>query len=307
MMIAASYYWYPLITGRWYDRRLARFQAVLLVVGGTVAFMTLLVIGGLGLPRRQAIYPAEFQLAQQVATVGSYMVGLAAVLWLYNMLASYWQGDRVETTDPWDLKRTNQFSNEWQWFEERMVDRYDMTPTEPETTRPSYAPEAEAESLLASGAVGSTARVVASNASIAAVGGFVGTLLMAGGLGTAAVVGVFDLAALSELAELVGLPATPLLGAVLFLAGGTVTWPLLFLAFSDYLPGRLLFETGLVFATVISSGFLIAFYNGQTGLALVGYVAFVLVAHWAYGLGLTVTFRFLQTRRRNRARGSGSS
>ena len=307
MMIAASYYWYPLITGRWYDRRLARFQSVLLVVGGTVTFMTLLVIGGLGLPRRQAIYPAEFQLAQQVATVGSYMIGLAAVLWLYNMLASYWQGDRVETTDPWNLKRTNQFSNEWQWFEERMVDRYDVTPAEPETTRPSDAPEAEAESLLASGAVGSTPRVVASIASIAAVGGFVGTLLMAGGLGTAAVVGVFDLTSLAELAELVGLPPTPLVGAVLFLAGGTVTWPLLFLAFSDYLPGRLLFETGLVFATVISSGFLIAFYNGQTGLALVGYFAFVLVAHWAYGLGLTVTFRLLQTRRRNRTRGGESS
>jgi cytochrome c oxidase subunit 1 len=87
---------------------------------------------------------------------------------------------------------------------------------------------------------------------------------------------------------------------VLFLAGGTVTWPLLFLAFSDYLPGRLLFETGLVFATIISSGFLVAFYSGQTGLALVGYVAFVLVAHWAYGIGLAVTFRFLQAKRTER-------
>jgi cytochrome c oxidase subunit 1 len=185
-----------------------------------------------------------------------------------------------------------------------MVDRYDATPTEPETTRPSYAPEAEAESLLTSGAVGSVARTVAANASIAAAGGFVGTVLMAGGLGTAAVVGVFDLTSLAELAELVGLPPNPLLGAGLFLVGGSVTWPLLFLAFSDYLPGRLLFETGLVFATIISSGFLIAFYSSQTGLALVGYVAFVLVAHWAYGLGLTVTFRFLQTRRRHRLEGA---
>jgi cytochrome c oxidase subunit 1 len=206
----------------------------------------------------------------------------------------------VETTDPWELKRTNQFTNEWQWFERRLVDRYDMEPTEPETTRRSYAPEAEAASSLSAGAVGSTWRVVVSNASIAAVGGFVGTLLMAGGLGTAAVVGVFDLASLAELGELVGLPSTPAVGAALFLVGGTVTWPLLFLAFSDYLPGRLLFETGLVFATIISSGFLVAFYTGQTGLALVGYLGFVLVAHWAYGIGLTVTFRYLQTRRRDR-------
>ncbi|WP_372910656.1 DUF6789 family protein [Salinigranum sp.] len=300
MMIAASYYWYPLITGRWYDRRLARFQAVLIVFGGTVTFMTLLVIGGLGLPRRQAIYPAEYQLAQQIATVGSYVVGISALLWLYNMLASYWTGDRVATTDPWNLKRTKQFTNEWQWFERRMVEKYDMTPHEPETTRDSYAPEAEAASSVTGGAVGTTWRVVASNASFAAIGGFVGTVLMAGGLGTAALVGVFDLVSLTELAELVGLPPSPAVGAVLFLAGGTVTWPLLFLAFSDYLPGRLLFETGLVFATIISSGFLVAFYSGQTGLALVGYVAFVLVAHWAYGIGLAVTFRFLQAKRTER-------
>ncbi|MFC7095750.1 DUF6789 family protein [Halobaculum marinum] len=302
LMIAASYYWYPLITGRWYDRRLARFQSVLLVFGSTVTFMTLLVIGGLGLPRRQAIYPAEYQLAQQIATVGAYVVGLSALLWLYNMLVSYWQGARVETTDPWDLKRTNQFTNEWQWFERRLVDRYDMDPYEPDPdeVRPAFDAEAASASSLTAGAVGSTWRTVVENASVAAAGGVVGTVLMAGGLGTAALVGVFDPIALTELAELVGLPGTPLVGALLFLVGGAVTWPLLFLAFAEYLPGRLLFETGLVFATIISSGFLIAFYTGQTGLAFVGYVAFVLVAHWAYGVGLAVTFRYLQAKRRER-------
>jgi cytochrome c oxidase subunit 1 len=187
-----------------------------------------------------------------------------------------------------------------------MVDKYDVTPHEPETTRPSYAPEAEATSSLTAGAVGSTWQVVASNASFAAIGGFVGTLLMAGGLGTAALVGVFDLAALAELGELVGLPQTPAVGAALFLAGGTVTWPLLFLAFSDYLPGRLLFETGLVFATLISTGFLVAFYTGQRGLALVGYLGFVLVAHWAYGLGLSVTLQYLRARRRDRLEAEGT-
>ncbi|WP_277555992.1 DUF6789 family protein [Halobaculum limi] len=300
LMIAASYYWYPLITGRWYDRRLARFQAVLMIVGGTVTFMLLLVIGALGLPRRQAIYPAEYQLAQQVATVGAYVVGLAALLWLYNMLVSYWRGDRVQTTDPWNLKSTNQFTREWRWFEDRLVERYDLDRADPDEVRPAFDPSPDTGSALAGGAVGSTWRTVAENASIAAVGGVVGTVLMAGGLGTAALVGVFDPAALTEIAELVGLPERPIVGALLFLVGGTVTWPLLFLAFSEYLPGRLLFETGLVFATIISSGFIIAFYTGQSGIAFLGYLGFVLVAHWAYGIGLTVTFRYLQAKRRDR-------
>jgi cytochrome c oxidase subunit 1 len=298
MMVAASYYWFPLITGRWYDRRLARFQAVLMAVGSSVTFTTLLVIGGQGLPRRQALYPPEYQFAQQIATVGGYVVGLSALLWLYNLLRSYWQGERVRTTDPWNLKATEQFTREWQWFEERMVERYDLAPAEPETTRPSYAPEGDPEGLT--GGVGTFAEIVSRNAGMAAVGGFVGTVLMVGGLGTAVLVGVFDPASFAEIAGLVGLPASPLLGVALFLVGGTVTWPLLFLAFFEFLPGRLLFETGLVFATLISTGFAIAFYTGQTGLALVGYVGFVLVAHWAYGLGLSVTFQFLRARRRKR-------
>jgi len=295
LMMAAGYYWYPLITGRWYDRRLARFQSVLIVFGSTVTFTTLLVVGGVGLPRRQASYPPEFQFAQQLATVGAYVIGLAVLLWLYNMVVSYWRGQPVRTTDPWDLKATEQFTREWQWFEERMVERYDVTPAEPDTTRRSYAPEAEPTSLLG-GAVGSVVGTVWRNAALGVVGGLVGTLLMAGGLGTAVLVGVLDPASFGELAALVGLPASPLLGTVLFLIGGTVTWPLLFLTFQEYLPGRLLFETGLVFATLISTGFVIAFYTGQSGLALLGYVGFVLVAHWAYGLGLTVTFQYLRRR-----------
>ena len=303
-MVAASYYWFPLLTGRWYDRRLARFQAVLMVFGSSVTFTTLLVIGALGLPRRQAVYPPEFQLAQQVATVGGYVIGLSALLWLYNVLVSYWRGERVKSTDPWELKATEQFTREWQWFEARMVERYDLEPAEPASTRRAYAPEADPEGLA--GGVGTVAEVVSRNAGMAAVGGFVGTVLMAGGLGTAMFVGVFDPGSLVELAELVGLPANPLLGVGLFLVGGTVTWPLLFLAFSEFLPGRLLFETGLVFATLISTGFAVAFYTGQTGLALVGYLGFVLVAHWAYGLGLTVTFQYLRVRRRDRLEGDAA-
>jgi cytochrome c oxidase subunit 1 len=295
LMIAASYYWYPILTGRWYDKRLAKFQSVLLIFGSTVTFMTLLIIGGLGLPRRQAIYPPEYQLAQQIATIGAYVIGLSVLLWLYNMLVSYWQGEIVQTTDPWELKATNQFTREWQWFEDQMVEKYDLEPAEPESTRRSYAPELQPMGLL--GGVGTVAQNVYRNASMAAISGFVGTVLMTGGLGTAIVIGVLSPTSFGEVAELVGFGADPFIGAGLFLLGGTITWPLLFLAFQEYLPGRMLFETGLVFATLIATGFSVAFYTGQQELALVGYLTFVFVAHWTYGLGLSVTFQYLQSRR----------
>jgi len=45
MMFAASYYWYPMLTGRMYDRRLAIFQSSLLVVGSALTFMALMALG----------------------------------------------------------------------------------------------------------------------------------------------------------------------------------------------------------------------------------------------------------------------
>ena len=32
-------------------------------------------------------------------------------------------GPKVTDADVWDLKRTNQFSAEWQWFEKRLAEK----------------------------------------------------------------------------------------------------------------------------------------------------------------------------------------
>jgi len=40
-------------------------------------------------------------------------------------------GPKVTDADVWDLKRTNQFSAEWQWFEQRLAEkRADEPPVE---------------------------------------------------------------------------------------------------------------------------------------------------------------------------------
>ncbi|MFC7044074.1 cbb3-type cytochrome c oxidase subunit I [Halobacteriaceae archaeon GCM10025711] len=122
-MFAASYYWYPILTGRLYDQRLARVQAVVTIVGVFVTFVPLLVMGMEGLPRRSAAYPAEFAALQRVATVGAYLIGAGVTLWLWNMVQSLRTGDPVRDADVWNLKATGQFTREWQWFEERLAVR----------------------------------------------------------------------------------------------------------------------------------------------------------------------------------------
>ncbi|WP_327052882.1 DUF6789 family protein [Halomicrococcus gelatinilyticus] len=296
MMIAASYYWYPIITGRMYDRQLALFQSMLFVTGSIVTFGTLVVLGLLELPRRYATYPVEYLPYQQVATVGAYVIGISVLLWLYNMLWSYRYGRPVQDADVWNLKKTQQFTREWEWFERRLEQQYGIEPTEPETVRPSSTdvPDEGSPTILrgVTPLVGTVGKVIAA----AAVSGFVGTLLMAGALATAAGLGVLDPTSFSELAGLVGMGETVAVGYALFLAGGMTTWPLLFVAFVEFLPGRPIVVAGVAFATVISAGFLLAFYTGQTGLELLTYVVFVLIAHWLYGLGLAATFGSLARR-----------
>ena len=119
-MFAACYYWYPLIAGRMYDRRLGLAHVGLTFVGVWVAFFPMFVLGYAGLPRRYGTYPSEFAALHRVATVGAYAIGAGTVLWLWNMVQSYRRGPPVTDADVWDLKATGQFTREWQWFERRL-------------------------------------------------------------------------------------------------------------------------------------------------------------------------------------------
>ncbi|WP_308220112.1 DUF6789 family protein [Halorientalis marina] len=297
MMIAASYYWYPILTGRMYDRRLAKFQSALLIVGSVAAFGTLIVLGFLELPRRYANYPAEFAGLQQFASVGAFLVGVAALLWLYNMLWSYWNGDPVEDADVWDLKETDQFTPEWQHFERRLEREYAIEPTEPDSVRPSKTTDPEKGSPQFLRDPRGLARSIVSDTLYGALGGFLGTALMSAVLLSGVAVGVIDLAAFGELSELVGLGANVPIGFAVFFLGGMTTWAILFRALAEYLPGRMLIVTGLSYATIIALGFTIAFYTGQSGLELLGYLVFVFVGHWLYGLGLSGVLRYAEYRR----------
>ncbi|WP_248908747.1 cbb3-type cytochrome c oxidase subunit I [Halocatena marina] len=120
---AASYYWYPLLTGRMYDQLLAKVHAWLSIVGTVIAFGLMLINGALGLPRRYATYPEQFASLQQMMTIGAFLIFAGVIIWLYNMIQSYRIGPVVMDADVWNLKSIDQFTREWQWFEERLEER----------------------------------------------------------------------------------------------------------------------------------------------------------------------------------------
>ncbi|WP_123536261.1 DUF6789 family protein [Halosimplex salinum] len=134
---------------------------------------------------------------------------------------------------------------------------------------------------------------------VGAAGGLVGTALMTVVLLIGESFGVFSRSSFATVTSMVGLDGVlpeVTAGYVLFVLAGMFPWPLLFASLKDYLPGARDPVHGIYFGTALWTGFVFAFYDGFTGLALVGYLAVTLVAHWVYGIGLGAVFEYLATR-----------
>ena len=131
MAFAAGYYWFPLLTGRMYNQRVAKIHAYITIVGVFTTFTPLLALGYLGLPRRRAAYPAEFEVLQQLSTFGAVLLILGLGIWALNMFQSLRVGPKVTDADVWNLKETDQFSAEWEWFEQRLADREESSASGP--------------------------------------------------------------------------------------------------------------------------------------------------------------------------------
>ncbi len=138
---------------------------------------------------------------------------------------------------------------------------------------------------------------------IGMVGGMVGTAAMSVGLFIAAALGVFEFQAFAVLADLSGIavlfPGNALaIGYLIFLAGGMITWPLLFASIGRYLPGDTFALQGLPFGFVLWTGFVLAFVEGVPGdtFSLALYAVLTLIAHFAYGFTLGAVFDYLSDR-----------
>lgn len=136
---------------------------------------------------------------------------------------------------------------------------------------------------------------------IGAISGAVGTAVMTVVLLVASTLGAFEMDSLAMVVELTGLaaiaPGNPTaVGYLLFLAGGMVTWPLLFASIGRYLPGETYPRQGAFFGFILWTGFVLAFYVGYTGIELALYVVFTLIAHIAYGFCLGAVFDYFGSR-----------
>jgi cytochrome c oxidase subunit 1 len=102
-IFSGVYHWFPKMTGRMYDERLGRWHFWLTLAGTWGTFVPMHWIGMDGMPRRVADYAAEYADWNLFISVSAFALGLAQLVFLYNMVVSWRYGPRA-LGNPWRAK-----------------------------------------------------------------------------------------------------------------------------------------------------------------------------------------------------------
>jgi cytochrome c oxidase subunit 1 len=101
-LFAALYYWWPKVYGWRLGEPLGKIGFWLTFVGFNVTFMPMFFMGLFGMPRRIYTYSGvgALPLLNAIATVGAYMLLLAGVLFVVNVVVSAWRREPAGD-NPW--------------------------------------------------------------------------------------------------------------------------------------------------------------------------------------------------------------
>jgi cytochrome c oxidase subunit 1 len=101
--LGGIHFWWPKITGRLYPDGWARFAALVIFVGFNLTFFPQFMLGYLGMPRRYAVYPAEFQVLNVMSSAGASILGVGYLIPLIYLMWSMRYGP-VAGPNPWRAK-----------------------------------------------------------------------------------------------------------------------------------------------------------------------------------------------------------
>jgi cytochrome c oxidase subunit I len=122
-LFATLHYWFPKMFGRMYDFRRATVAWVILFVGFNLFYMTMLILGWAGMPRRYYSYLPRFQTLQRIASIGSWIMASGLVLMFANLLHGLLRGAKAPD-NPWGGATL-----EWQIPSPPTAEDFQETPT----------------------------------------------------------------------------------------------------------------------------------------------------------------------------------
>ncbi len=102
-IFAAFYYWYPKVTGRMMNVKLAHWHFWLFIVGFHLTFDFMHIPGLLGMPRRIYTYEADrgWEILNLIVSSGAIFQAAGTLVFVYNLVSSYFKGENAGH-DPWD-------------------------------------------------------------------------------------------------------------------------------------------------------------------------------------------------------------
>jgi len=120
--IAAYVFWFPKVSGRFFDEFLGRVAFWLAFIGVQVTFLAMFVSGMKGMPRRYASYSIIFEHSNFVTTIGAYMI-MAGMLVLLGATITSWRKGVPSGPNPWHAN-----SLEWMVPTPPPLENFDVLP-----------------------------------------------------------------------------------------------------------------------------------------------------------------------------------
>jgi len=123
-VLAATYYWFPKITGRMLDEKLGRWNFWTIVVGFNAAVFVLHFLGLMGMTRRVYTYPdlPGWGALNLISTIGAGILAFGALMLCANILMSLFFG-AAAGDDPW-----NAWTLEWAVSSPPALQNFDAPP-----------------------------------------------------------------------------------------------------------------------------------------------------------------------------------
>jgi len=123
------HFWWPKMTGRLYPEGWAKLAALIIFIGFNLTFFPQFILGYLGMPRRYAFYPPEFQVLNVLSSAGASILGIGYLIPLVYLIWSMRYG-KPAGPNPWNAKGL-----EWQTTSPPPTDNF----TEPPVVEEAYA------------------------------------------------------------------------------------------------------------------------------------------------------------------------
>ncbi|MCS7026894.1 MAG: cytochrome c oxidase subunit I [Bryobacteraceae bacterium] len=135
------HFWWPKITGKMYDENWAKLSAALVFVGFNLTFFPQFILGYLGMPRRYAAYPEEFQVLHVLSTAGATVLAAGYLLPAFYFTDSILRGKKAPA-NPYNAKGL-----EWQIPSPPPTENFLTTPVVTEEVY-AYAEAKEEKALV---------------------------------------------------------------------------------------------------------------------------------------------------------------